>query len=260
VPGDIIQIPDQTVIPCDIILLKGVAVMNESMLTGESIPAIKNPIPPTNQQYDRVRDAKYTLYGGTKVVQARKEGSTEAYGVVIRTGFQTTKGGLIRDILYPRPNRFSFYRDSLLYIAIFFLLAVIGWAVSIQKLIDLNFDTVEIIQKTGDLVTISVPPTLPAAMTIGTSFSLWRLRKKGIFCISPPRVNVSGRVNVMVLDKTGTLTEDGLQVYGYRRLKGADVNNIEGSAAKASVEFDRFHEQTEFLLPEDHGASYFLEI
>lgn len=61
--------------------------MNESMLTGESIPAIKNPIPPTNQLYDRVKDAKYTLYGGTKVVQARKEGNVEAFGLIIRTGF-----------------------------------------------------------------------------------------------------------------------------------------------------------------------------
>jgi P-type E1-E2 ATPase len=96
-------------------------------------------------------------------------------------------------------------------------------------------------------------------MTIGTSFSLWRLRKLGIFCISPPRVNVSGRVNVMVLDKTGTLTEDGLQVYGFRRLKGADVNTLEGAAGgKPAVEFDRFHEQIEFLTPEDHGAEYFL--
>jgi cation-transporting ATPase 13A3/4/5 len=136
---------------------------------------------------------------------------------------------LIRDILYPRPNRFSFYRDSLLYVGIFLGLAVIGWAVSIQKLIDLGFEPYEIVQKTGDLVTIAVPPTLPAAMTIGTSFSLWRLRRKNIFCISPPRVNVSGRVNVMVLDKTGTLTEDGLQVYGFRKLKGADVNVVETS-------------------------------
>lgn len=84
---------------------------------------------------------------------------------------------------------------------------------------DYGFDAVEIVQKTGDLVTIAVPPTLPAAMTIGTTFSLMRLRKKGIFCISPPRVNVSGRVNVMVLDKTGTLTEDGLQVFGSRGSK-----------------------------------------
>jgi magnesium-transporting ATPase (P-type) len=42
--------------------------MNESMLTGESIPAIKNSIPITSEVYDRVKDAKYTLYGGTKVV------------------------------------------------------------------------------------------------------------------------------------------------------------------------------------------------
>ena len=90
------------------------------------------------------------------------------------------------------------------------MLAVIGFIASYRKLIDYGFGSVEIVQKIGDLVTIAVPPTLPAAMTIGTSFSLMRLRKKGIFCISPPRVNVSGRVNVMVLDKTGTLTEDGL--------------------------------------------------
>jgi len=52
--------------------------MNESMLTGESIPAIKNSLPSTTEIYDRVRDAKYSIYGGTKVVQARKEGNFEA--------------------------------------------------------------------------------------------------------------------------------------------------------------------------------------
>lgn len=68
VPGDVIEIPDQCFIPCDIVLLKGICVMNESMLTGESIPSIKTPIPFTNDTYDMVADAKYTLYGGTKVV------------------------------------------------------------------------------------------------------------------------------------------------------------------------------------------------
>lgn len=47
-------------------------------------------------------------------------------------------------------------------------------------------------------------------MTAGTVFALSRLKKKRIYCISPPRVNVAGRVNLMVFDKTGTLTEDGL--------------------------------------------------
>lgn len=131
VPGDIIEIPSQNIIPCDLVLLNGTCVMNESMLTGESIPAIKNSIPSTSEIYDRVKDAKYTLYGGTKVVQTRNGGDSPALGLVIRTGFLTTKGGLIRDILYPRPNRFSFYRDSLLYILIFGILAIIGWACSL---------------------------------------------------------------------------------------------------------------------------------
>jgi cation-transporting ATPase 13A2 len=53
-------------------------------------------------------------------------------------------------------------------------------------------------------------------MTAGIVFSLSRLKKKKIYCISPPRINVAGRVNMMVFDKTGTLTEDGLQVHGFR--------------------------------------------
>lgn len=62
-------------------------------------------------------------------------------------------------------------------------------------------------------------------MTVGTVFAINRLKKKKIFCISPPRVNVSGRVNLMVFDKTGTLTEDGLQVFGYRGVETAVINN-----------------------------------
>jgi len=58
-------------------------------------------------------------------------------------------------------------------------------------------------------------------MTIGTVFAISRLKKKKIYCISPNRVNVSGRVNLMVFDKTGTLTEDGLQVYGFRAVEEA---------------------------------------
>jgi cation-transporting ATPase 13A2 len=70
-----------------------------------------------------------------------------------------------------------------------------------------------------------VPPALPAAMTVGTVFAINRLKNKKIFCISPPRVNVSGRVNLMVFDKTGTLTEDGLQVFGYRGVEDAIIHN-----------------------------------
>jgi len=59
-------------------------------------------------------------------------------------------------------------------------------------------------------------------MTIGTIYSIFRLKEKKIFCISPPRVNVSGRINMMVFDKTGTLTENDLEVHGYRIVSSSD--------------------------------------
>lgn len=43
-----------------------------------------------------------------------------------------------------------------------------------------------------------------------------RLRHKQIFCISPQKINISGKINIMCFDKTGTLTEEGLDMYGIR--------------------------------------------
>ena len=69
-----------------------------------------------------------------------------------------------------------------------------------------------------DLITVVVPPALPATLSIGTSFAISRLRKLKIYCISPSRVNIGGKVNVCCFDKTGTLTEDGLDILGVRGL------------------------------------------
>ncbi len=65
VPGDVIEVPEMLSMPCDLILLTGSCIVNESMLTGESIPVIKNALPFNNDIYDVNSDIKYTLYGGT---------------------------------------------------------------------------------------------------------------------------------------------------------------------------------------------------
>lgn len=90
------------------------------------------------------------------------------------------------------------------------LLAIAGFLATLPIMLNQGFETWAIVDRSLDLITITVPPALPAAMTAGTAFAIARLKKKRIYCISPPRVNVSGRVNLMVFDKTGTLTEDGL--------------------------------------------------
>lgn len=107
------------------------------------------------------------------------------------------------------------------------VLAIIGFLGTLPFMVEQGYDAAAIIDRSLDLVTITVPPALPAAMTVGTVFAINRLKKKRIYCISPPRVNVSGRVNLMVFDKTGTLTEDGLQVFGYRGVEKAVIHNKE---------------------------------
>ena len=59
-----------------------------------------------------------------------------------------------------------------------------------------------------------MPPALPAAMTIGVVIAQRRLRKKGIYCISPRTINVSGSIDCVCFDKTGTITEDGMDMWG----------------------------------------------
>ena len=51
------------------------------------------------------------------------------------------------------------------------------------------------------LLTVAVPPVLPAALTTGTVYAQRRLKKKRIFCISPQRINMCGQINLVCFDK-----------------------------------------------------------
>lgn len=58
-----------------------------------------------------------------------------------------------------------------------------------------------IVLRTLDIITIVVPPALPAAMTAGIVQSQKRLKELKIFCVSPPRIVVGGKLQVMCFDK-----------------------------------------------------------
>lgn len=58
-----------------------------------------------------------------------------------------------------------------------------------------------IIIESLDIITITVPPALPAAMTAGIVYAQRRLKGIGIFCISPQRINICGQINLVCFDK-----------------------------------------------------------
>jgi len=126
VPGDILEIPEGCLMPCDAILLSGSCVMNEAMLTGESIPIVKNSIPNSQSRYSPKEDKQYTLFSGTECLQTRSHQAGATLGLVVLTGFSTAKGSLIRTMLFPKPTDFKFYSDSLKFIAILIVMSVLG--------------------------------------------------------------------------------------------------------------------------------------
>ncbi|KAJ8660316.1 hypothetical protein O0I10_003773 [Lichtheimia ornata] len=231
VPGDYIDIANLHTVPCDAVLVSGDCILNESMLTGESVPVSKMPVTDAVLRKMNLSTAtipaeisKHFLFMGTKVVRVRSGNNiTPATAMVVRTGFNSAKGALVRSMLFPKPNNFKFYRDSFRFIGVLSIIAIFGFLLSSVNFIRLGIDTTTMVLRALDLITIVVPPALPATMSIGTSFAIGRLKKLGIFCISPPRVNIGGKVDCMCFDKTGTLTEDGLDIHGIRPIyTGAD--------------------------------------
>uniref|UniRef100_A0A8C2TMZ7 Polyamine-transporting ATPase 13A3 n=1 Tax=Coturnix japonica TaxID=93934 RepID=A0A8C2TMZ7_COTJA len=229
VPGDIMLIPSNgTIMPCDAVLLSGTCIVNESMLTGESVPVTKINLPNPSEYpkatgdeiYSPEAHKRHTLFCGTNVIQTRFYTGELVKALVVRTGFNTAKGQLVRSILYPKPTDFKLYRDAYWFLLSLVVVAGIGFIYTIVNSI-LNEVSHTIIIESLDIITITVPPALPAAMTAGIVYAQRRLKKIGIFCISPQRINICGQLNLVCFDKTGTLTEDGLDLWGIQRVENA---------------------------------------
>ncbi|XP_018532712.1 polyamine-transporting ATPase 13A3 isoform X1 [Lates calcarifer] len=240
VPGDVVIIPvNGMIMPCDAVLIHGTCIVNESMLTGESVPVTKTSLPSLGEEaarrYNMEEHKRYTLFCGTHVIQTRFYTGELVKAVVVRTGFSTEKGHLVRSILYPKPTDFKLYRDAYLFLLCLVGVAGIGFIYTIVLSIMNKVPAKTIIIESLDIITITVPPALPAAMTAGIVYAQRRLKRVGIFCISPQRINMCGQLNLVCFDKTGTLTEDGLDLWGIQRIEDGSFSPPESEAAKESL-------------------------
>lgn len=95
VPGDTIIVRGSTTMQCDAVLLNGNVIVNESMLTGESIPVTKVQIPyhqssgdhsGLNEPFNIPEHTRFILFSGTSIIQTRYYGAGDVKAVVIRTG------------------------------------------------------------------------------------------------------------------------------------------------------------------------------
>ncbi|XP_030071564.1 probable cation-transporting ATPase 13A4 [Microcaecilia unicolor] len=220
VPGDVLVLMGRRLyLPCDAILIHGSCVVNEGMLTGESIPVTKTPLPCVDSSMPWKKHSaedfrRHVLFCGTEVIQTKPPAHGLVKAVVMQTGFNTAKGDLVKSILYPKPMNFKLHRDALRFFMFLAVLSLAGATYTVWVYTAIGSSVGRIVKEALLLMTGAIPPAIPAALTTGNVFAQRRLKKKSIFCISPDRINICGQINLICFDKTGTLTEDGLDLWG----------------------------------------------
>lgn len=102
-------------------------------------------------------------------------------------------------------------------------LGVIGalWTVKVLTQ-QFKLTRAEAILESLDLITIAVPPALPATVTFGLAFAISRLKRARVLCVRSGAISRAAFVDEILFDKTGTLTESGLRVYSIYETRNAD--------------------------------------
>ena len=206
VPGDIIRVRMGDIIPADCLIIEGDYLsVDQSMLTGESLPVDKNK--------------GSTLFSSSTV----REG--EATALVLKTGKNTSFGktaDLVRiaggkmhlenDIL--RLLKYLIYIDLLLIVSVF----ITSYLSHINLLTIVPFSLL--------ILLASVPVGLPAAFTVAMAYGTERLSSKNILVTKLEAIEEASTMNVVCLDKTGTITSNQLSVsepFGYGKFSMEDV-------------------------------------
>ena len=227
VVGDVIEIVRSSdPLSVDCVLVHGEVVVDESSLTGESLPVSKVQLEDGPSKFSKDGNAKNNvLFAGTTVLETHQENPelSRVQAIVLATGGSTEKGKLVRDILYPLPYSFVYNEHLKVVIPLLILWGIFMLFASMILL--------EISNISGwfyGMFSISqvLSPVLPAVLVIGQSVASERLRSKGIICVDFNRITLAGKVKVFCFDKTGTLTKEGLEFGGVREIANAKVNPI----------------------------------
>jgi H+-transporting ATPase len=213
VRGDLVKLSLGGVVAADVHILEGSVSIDQSMLTGESLPIEAGPGVDT--------------YAGALVRRGEATAEVTATGVHTKFGKTAELVRIAHVISSQQKAVLQIIRNLGMFDgAVIVLLAVYAYshAMAWSELIPLLLTS----------VLASIPVALPATFTLATALGARALAAVGVLPTRLSAVDEAATINVLCTDKTGTLTLNALSVTTVRPMPGFDEAHTLGLAAIAS--------------------------
>ena len=210
VPGDIILIEEGDTVPADARVIQSTALQAaEAALTGESVPVSKDTAPIAEEV--TLGDRHNMLFSGTAATYGRGR------AVVTATGMQTEIGriaGLLREVqreITPLQKDLDRLGKMLGAIVVVIAVAMVATILLVEEVNGFG-DLFDVLILGVALAVAAVPEGLPAVVTAVLSLGVQRMAKRKAIIRHLSAVETLGSANVIVSDKTGTLTKNEMTV------------------------------------------------
>jgi H+-transporting ATPase len=213
VVGDVVKLSLGAVVAADVRLTEGSVLLDQSMLTGESVPIEAG--------------AGFETYAGALV--RRGEAVAEVTATGARTKFGRT-AELVRSAHVESSQQKAVLR-VVRNLAMFngvFIVVLVGYAHA------LKLPPGEIVSLVLTAVLASIPVALPATFTLAAALGARALAQLGVLPTRLSAVDEAASIDVLCADKTGTLTQNELTVTAVHPMSGFDAAHVLGLAALAS--------------------------
>jgi H+-transporting ATPase len=218
VPGDAIRLPLGALVPADATIVSGAVLVDQSMLTGESIAVDAGPgghvyagaLVRRGQAIAEVMATGSRTYSGraAELVRVAHAGSTEQAAIFGATRNLAIVNGTVAVLIVVAAYAMSLPPADLIRLALTALLA-------------------------------TIPVALPATFTLSAAFGARVLAARGVLLTRLSAAHEAAAMDVLCADKTGTLTRNALEVVAVVGMPGFDRVRVLALAALASSEADQ---------------------